>query len=72
MFKSHLKHPVDAIVPGQLAMLQRVFDHACTASGIQKNTARAEGLAATLIELYNSGTHDEEQLEDMLSNITII
>ncbi len=53
-------------------MLQRVFDQACTASGIQKNTPRAEGLAATLIELYNSGNHDEQQLEKMLSNITFI
>ena len=72
MFKSHVNHPVDVIAPGQLAMLQRVFDHASEASGIRKSTSQAEGLAATLLALYNSGTQDEEKLEDMLANINLI
>ncbi|TDK35189.1 hypothetical protein E2F50_13075 [Rhizobium deserti] len=72
MIHSHLKQPVDAHTPEQLRLLQRVFDRACEATGIKKNTLQAEGLAATVIKLYNSGIQDEEKLEVMLETITII
>ncbi|MCK8780018.1 hypothetical protein M0654_08475 [Rhizobium sp. NTR19] len=69
MFDAHLNHPVGALAPEQLAMLQRVFDDACEASGIKKGTSRAEGLAAVLMKLYNSGIRDQTTLENMLSDV---
>ena len=72
MIGAHLEQPVDAIDSKQLAMLQRVFDQVCATSGIAKNTPQAEGLAATLMHLFQQGTTDEDRLEHMLSQIDFI
>ncbi|MCF6370135.1 hypothetical protein [Rhizobium halophilum] len=72
MIGAHLEQPVDTIDPQQLAMLQRVFDHVCARSGIAKNTPQAEGLAATLMHLFQQGTTGEARLAEMLSEIDFI
>lgn len=65
---SHL----DPLQPEELNMLQRVFDVTCAAAGIRKNSPQAEGLAATLLKLFQSGVRDEHQLEAMIAKIDFI
>ena len=60
------------ILPEELDKLQRVFDNTCTASGIKKKSRQAEGLAATIIQLYERGFHDEAQLEQMVARIDFL
>jgi hypothetical protein len=52
-------------------MLQRVFDVTCAAAGIRKKSLQAEGLAATLLELFQSGIRDESQLKAAVSKIDL-
>lgn len=72
MIGAHLEQPIDAIDSNQLAMLQRVFDSVCASSGVAKNTPQAEGLAATLMHLFQQGTTEEQRLAAMLSEIDFI
>ena len=71
MITDHLQHTSDAIRPEDLAMLQRVFDRACTSSNIAKRTNRAEGLAATLFRLFQEGVRDEDDLGKLLGQIEL-
>ncbi|MBP1847351.1 hypothetical protein J2046_005635 [Rhizobium petrolearium] len=48
-------------------MLQSVFDEVCLQRGLQKETARASKLAADLIDLFQMGLRDRQQLLAMLS-----
>jgi hypothetical protein len=65
---SHL----DPLQPEELEMLHRVFDVTCAAAGIRKKSPQAEGLAATLFELFRSGIRDEDQLKAAVSKIDFI
>ena len=72
MIIDHLSQSPGTARPDQLAMLQRVFDRTCAASGIEKRTPQAEGLAATILRLFHEGVQDEEKLEDLVSRIDFI
>jgi hypothetical protein len=72
MITEHLTDLKEAIRPEQLDMLQRVFDAACTSAHIAKNTPQAEGLAATLFHLFQSGIEDEDKLLGMLAEIEFL
>ena len=63
---------VEAVLPEELAMLQRVFDNTCLANRIAKKSRQAEGLAAAVIRLFQSGISDEQELERLLSKIDFI
>jgi hypothetical protein len=72
MITQHLTDLKEAVRPEQLNMLQRVFDRACEAAHIAKQTPQAEGLAATLFHLFKSGIEEEEKLIEMLSQIEFL
>jgi hypothetical protein len=72
MITAHLADSKYTIRPEQLNMLQRVFDRACTKARIRKNTPQAEGLAATLLHLFQTGTEEEDQLVAMLDRIEFL
>jgi hypothetical protein len=60
------------LLPEEIATLQRVFDQTCNALGIQKKSSQAEGLAATLVNLYERGVRTEEQLTAMVDKIDFL
>lgn len=72
MITQYLTDLKETIRPEQLAMLQRVFDKTCATAHIVKTSPQAEGMAVTLFKLFKSGVEDEEELEDMLSQINFL
>ncbi|WP_051904001.1 hypothetical protein [Neorhizobium vignae] len=62
----------EPLQPEELDLLQRVFDLTCTEVGIEKKSRQAEGLAATLLKLFQSGMRDEEELESAVAQIDFI
>jgi hypothetical protein len=73
MIIEHVKFShLDPLQPEELNMLQRVFDVTCAAADIPKKSPQAEGLAATLFELFQSGIRDENQLKAAVSKIDFI
>ena len=60
------------LLPDEVATLQRIFDQTCCTLGIQKNSAQAEGLAATLVNLYERGVRTEDQLSAMVDKIDFL
>ncbi|MDR6820318.1 hypothetical protein J2X76_005515 [Neorhizobium sp. 2083] len=73
MITEHASFPYpDPLQPEELDMLQRVFDVACVEAGIQKKSRQAEGLAATLLQLFQSGIHNEQDLEAALKKVDFI
>jgi hypothetical protein len=72
MITSYLKRSATALDPEQLAMLQGVFDRACAASAISRTSLRGEGLAATLLQLFQEGVQDETRLDELLRMIEFI
>lgn len=49
--------------PGELDLLQEVFDSVRKAKGIEIHSTDASNIAARIIELYQSGVRDREQLQ---------
>ncbi|WP_172716857.1 MULTISPECIES: hypothetical protein [Neorhizobium] len=73
MISDHAKFDYpDPLQPEDLQMIQRVFDVTCAAGGIRKKSPQAEGLAATLLELFQSGIRDEHKLEAAVAQIEFI
>ncbi|KAA9384130.1 hypothetical protein [Neorhizobium galegae] len=62
----------DPLQPEELDLLQRVFDLTCAEVGIEKKSRQAEGLAATLLKLFQSGTRDERELKAAVAKIDFI
>jgi hypothetical protein len=60
------------LLPEEVETLQRVFDQTCNTLGIQKKSAQAEGLAATLVSLYERGIQTEGQLTAMVDKIDFL
>ncbi len=54
---------IDPLEPEELDLLQRVFDATSAEVGIEKKSRQAEGLAATLLKLFQSGVRDEQKLQ---------
>jgi hypothetical protein len=65
MLQTHTSRAA-ALSPGELAFLQRLFDDVCRRRGIDKNSREAAVIAATMVDLYRLGVHDERQLLGML------
>jgi len=63
---------VDPLQPEDLDLLQRVFDATCAEAGIEKKSRQAEGLAATLLKLFQSGVRDEQKLQAAMAKIDFI
>ncbi len=63
---------VDPLQPEELDLLQRVFDVTCAEAGIGKKSRQAEGLAATLLKLFQSGVRDEQKLQAAVTKIEFI
>ncbi|MDQ0135060.1 hypothetical protein J2T08_002981 [Neorhizobium galegae] len=62
----------EPLQPEELDLLQRVFDVTCAQVGIEKKSRQAEGLAATLLKLFQSGMRDEKELESAVAKIDFI
>lgn len=62
----------EPLQPEELDLLQRVFDETCAQVGIEKKRLQAEGLAATLLKLIQSGLRDEKELKAAISTIDFI
>lgn len=50
------------LYPNDLAMLQRVFDEVCADGCHATNSAEAELIAGTLMNIFQNGTSDEAAL----------
>jgi hypothetical protein len=59
MNTSSLTH---AFEPAELAFLQRFFDGACVERGLPGGSVAANNLAAQIIQLYQQGVRDEQDL----------
>jgi hypothetical protein len=59
-------YPSPPIDPVGLAMLQRIFDSACESRDIQKAGTDGENLAAALVQLYEQGIRQEDQLASLI------
>ena len=66
MLERHV-HITSSIKPGELGMLQRVFDEILMRRGIAEETDAASQVAVDLISLFQHGIRDERQLLAMLS-----
>jgi len=63
---------VDPLQPEELDLLQRVFDVTCAEAGIEKKSRQAEGFAAMLLKLFQSGVRDEQKLKAAAEKIEFI
>jgi hypothetical protein len=66
MLKDHVRL-LQGIDPDELSLLQRVFDRACEAKLVEKRSDLAVDLAAQIINLYQHGVRDEQQLLTMVT-----
>lgn len=57
---------LEPIEPEELDMLQRVFDNICEMRHFRKKTDEAVELAAMVMNLYQHGIRDEQQLLAMI------
>lgn len=55
------------ISPGELQMLQRVFDSVCDRKDLPKASRDAQDMAATIVGLYENGLREEQQLTSRLA-----
>ena len=60
-------HKQTSLSPSELARLQVVFDLACLRRNISIESKDAEDVAALLLDLYQHGIREEEQLLAMLN-----
>lgn len=58
----------DFVGPGDLAMLQRVFDELCKECLLSQRSAAADELARQVIQLYKAGVREPEKLISMAGN----
>ncbi|CAN7736021.1 hypothetical protein [Neorhizobium sp. LjRoot104] len=73
MITEHVRFaPSAPLQPEELDLLQRVFDVTCAEVGIEKKSLQAEGLAATLLKLFQSGMRDEKELTAAVAKIEFI
>lgn len=54
--------------PGELDLLQEVFDSVREAKGIEIHSTDASHIAAHIIELYQSGVRDPQELTKRVEN----
>lgn len=62
MFKAHV-HPTDLpMLSDEVALCQRVFDIVRGEAGIEHGDTKEDMLAASIIQFYKQGIHNEQQL----------
>jgi len=57
-----------ALEPSDLAFLQQVYRHMCDERGLPGHTSAATELAASIIDLYQSGVRSERDLQSRLGS----
>jgi len=69
-YRDHFGPP--PLDPEELEIVERVLRETLTSAGIGKTSRQAEGLAATLLQLFHLGFRDEEQLRRMSAKIEFL
>jgi len=69
-YRDHFGPP--PLTPEELEIVDRVLKQTLASAGINKSNRQAEGLAATLLQLFHLGFRDEEQLRRMSAKIEFL
>ncbi len=69
-YRDHFGPP--PLEPDDLDIVERVLRDTLASAGIDKLSRQAEGFAATLLQLYQLGFRDEEQLRRMSAKIEFL
>ncbi len=64
--------PTTTFEPIELALMQRVFNHACAERGLTGKSGAAIDLAVRIIELYQQGARNERDLAIQLAKSTLL